>query len=75
MNDFLDFSGAVLALVVNIIIFPLIVVLDTLLALVVAVRYARELKKKMYRSLIRQRASLHQNLLKRQMSFYKKIAR
>ena len=75
MNDVLSFAGVLLYMAINIIIFPLIVMLDCLLGLVVAFRYTKKLKRKLVRSVHRQKAGLYQFLHKRQFAFYKKVAR
>jgi hypothetical protein len=53
MNSLIDLAGAFLYFAVNIIIFPLIVLLDTLMGFVATIRYIRRLSVRMQQRLLR----------------------
>ena len=53
MNSLIDLAGAFLYFAVNIIIFPLIVLLDTLMGFVATIRYIRRVSVRMQQRLLR----------------------
>jgi hypothetical protein len=74
-KDFLLFIGSLLYILVNVVIFPLVVLVDCLVGLVAAVRYTRVLRRRLARLAFRQRTALNQFLVKHPVSFYKKVVR